>query len=122
MRFRKPHVQGHEPGFRPETEQCEQEGGRSPLWGKVRAAHRIEGELPTAALHHAEAQQDGDRPDVRDQQIEKARATDLRKTMLRGDQKVGRERHCFPRHHERVGIIGQQHQTHAGQEYMVLQA
>ena len=120
MRFWEPDVQRHEPRFCPEAEECEQEGDRGPLRRKMRAAHGIEGELPTAALHHAEAQENCDRPDMCDQQVEKARAADLRKAMLRGDEKVRRERHRFPRHHERVGVIGQQHEAHAGQEHVVL--
>ena len=122
MRLRKPDVQRHEPRLRPEAEEREQESDRGPLRRKMRAAHGIEGKLPTAALHHAEAQQNCDRPDVRDQQVEKARAADLGKAVLRGDQKVGGERHGLPRHHERVGVIGQQHETHAGEEQVVLQA
>ena len=77
MRFRQPHVQRHEPRLRAEAEQREQERDRRPVRREVRRAHRIERELPAAALHHAEAQQDRDRADVRDQQVEKARAADL---------------------------------------------
>ena len=38
VRFRKPHVQGHEPRFGPEAEECEQEGDQRP--GAARAARR----------------------------------------------------------------------------------
>ena len=42
--------------------------------------------------------------------------------MLSGDEEVGRYRHGLPRHHECVGVIGQEHQPHAGQKQVVLQA
>ena len=47
--------------------------------GELRRAHRVEGVVAAAALQHAEAQQDGDRADVRDQQVQEAGAADLRR-------------------------------------------
>ena len=122
MGLGKPHVQGHESRLRPEAKQGEQESDRCPVRREVRTAHRIESELPASALHHPEAEQNGDRPDVRDQQVEKARAADLGKAVLSGHEEVGRQRHGLPRHHECVGVIRQQHETHAGQKQVVLQA
>jgi hypothetical protein len=53
----------------------------------MRRAHRIERELPAAALQDAEAQQDGDRADVGHDQIQEARLADLGDAMLGHDQK-----------------------------------
>lgn len=41
---------------------------------------------------------------------------------LGGHKKIGRQRHGFPRDHERVGIIREQHEAHAAQEQVVVQA
>ena len=89
---------------------------------ELRGAHRVERELPAAALQDAEAQQDRDRAEVRDQQVEEAGAADLRDAVLRRDQEIRRQRHRFPGDHERVGVVGQQHEAHAGEEQVVLQA
>ncbi len=39
--------------------------------------------------------------------------TNLRDAMLRRDEKVRRQRHRLPRHHERVRVVGEQHGAHA---------
>ena len=75
-----------------------------------------------AALHDPETEQQGDRADVRHEQIEEAGAANLGVLVLTGDQEVGRQRHQFPHHHEGIGVVGQQHQEHAGQKQVVLQA
>src|SRR5665213_1381586 len=87
-----------------------------------RIAHRIERKLPTPTLHHPEAQEYRDRPEMRHQQKDKAGTADLRDCVLCGDEKVRRQGHGLPSHHERVGIIRQQYETHAGEEQVVLQA
>ena len=74
------------------------------------------------ALHHAKAEQDRDRPDVRDQQIQITRLADVGNVVVGGDQKIGRQRHRLPRHHEHVCVVGQQHQRHAGKEQVIFQA
>ena len=73
------------------------------------------------ALHHAEAEQNPDRPDVRNQQIQKSRLADVGDMVFGGDQKIRRQRHRLPRHHEHIGIVSQQHQSHAGQEQVIFQ-
>ena len=122
MRFGKPDVQGHEPRLGAKANQREQEGNGRPVRREMCTAHRVEGELPTPTLHDPEAQENRDRPDMRDQQVEEARTADLGDAVLRGHEEVGRQRHGFPRDHERVRIIRQQHETHAGEEQVVLQA
>jgi hypothetical protein len=42
--------------------------------------------------------------------------------VVRGDEEERGQRHALPRHHEGVGVVGQQHQQHAGEEEVVLQA
>ena len=91
---------GTSPAFAPKPNRASKKGDRRPGGLELRAAHGIEGELPAAALHDAEAQQDGNRADVRDEQVEKAGAADFGDAVLRGDQEVGRQRHRLPRHHE----------------------
>ena len=61
MRLGQPHVQGHETRLRPKPDKREQKGRRRPGGREVRRAHRIEGELPAAALQHPEGEQDRDR-------------------------------------------------------------
>ncbi len=91
-------------------------------WARQRArAHRVEREQPGAALQDAEAQQDRDRADVRHQQVQEAGAADLRNAVLGGHQEVRRQGHGLPRDHERVGVVGQQDEPHAGKEEVVLQ-
>ena len=122
MGLGEPHVQGHESRLRPEAKEGEQESDGRPVGREVRTAHGVESELPASALHDPKAEQNGDGPDVRDQQVEKPRAADLGKPVLSGHEEVGRERHGLPRHHERVSVIGQQHEPHAGEKQVVLQA
>jgi len=50
--------------------------GHAPA--SVIRAHRVERVVATAALQHAEAQQDRERAHVRDQQVQEAGAADLR--------------------------------------------
>ena len=90
----------------------------------MRGAHRIEsvGSDAVPSLHHAEAEQDRDRADMRNQQIEITRLADLGNIVIGGDQKIGRQRHRFPRHHEHIGIIRQQHQRHADEEQVIFEA
>jgi hypothetical protein len=63
-----------------------------------------------------------DGADVGDQQVQEAGAADLLVAMVGGDEEEGGQRHALPGHHEGVGVVGQQHQQHAGEEEMVLQA
>ena len=78
--------------------------------------------MPAAALHDAEAEQDGERAHVSDQQVHEPGPPDVGEAMIRGDEKVGAQRHRFPRHHERIGVVGEQHEAHAGEKQVVLQA
>jgi hypothetical protein len=57
MGFRQPNVQRHQPRFCAEAEQGEQERRCRPRGREMGAAHGIEGELPTAPLHHTEGEQ-----------------------------------------------------------------
>ena len=85
-------------------------------------AHVGEGVVAGVGLQHAEAHQDADRADVRHQQVEIAGAPDLGDAVVGRDQEERRQRHRLPHHHEGVGIVGQHHADHAGEEDVVLQA
>ena len=113
---------GTSPALAPKPSSARQKATAAQAGDSCRAAHGVEGELPAPALHHAERQQDADRPEMRDQQVEKAGAADLGDAVLRRDEEVRRQRHRLPRHHEGVSVVGQQHEAHAGEEQVVLQA
>ena len=104
---------------KPNKRECKSE--RGPERRELRRAHGVEG-IVAGAVQHAEAQQDADGADVRDQQVEKAGAPDLGLGVVAGDQEIGGQRHGLPGHHEGVGVVGQQHQRHAGEEHVVVQA
>ena len=88
MRLRQPDVQRKQPCFRAEPEQREKECNARPVPGERHGAHRVERIVAASALQHAEAQQDADRTDVRDQQVEKAGSPDVRQAMLSRDEEV----------------------------------
>ena len=73
-----------------EAEERKQEGDGGPARVELRAAHSIESEPPTAALHDAEAQQDRNCAHVRNEQIKEACAANFRDAMLRRHQEIGR--------------------------------
>jgi hypothetical protein len=75
-----------------------------------------------AARHDAEGQQDADGADVGDQQVEEAGAADFGVLVVGGDEEERRQRHALPGHHEGVGVVGEQHHEHAGEEEVVLEA
>ncbi len=116
VRLGQPDVQRQQAGLGAEAEQRQEEGDAGPRAGQHHRAHRAEGVVAAAALQHAEAQQDGDGADVRDQQVEEAGAPDLGDAVVGGDQEVRRQRHRLPGHHEHVGVVGDQHQRHRGEE------
>ena len=69
---------GTRPAFAPNPNSARRKAIAAQTRLELRAAHGIEGELPTAALQDAEAQQDRNCADVRDEQIKKARAANFR--------------------------------------------
>ena len=117
----QPDVQRQQARLGAEAEEREQKGDRSPRAGKNDRAHRAKGVVAAAALKHAEAQQDGNGADMRDQQVEESRTPDFGKVVIGGHQKVGRERHGLPRKHEDVGVVGDEHQRHGGEEGVILE-
>ena len=110
------------PGLRAEAEQREQERHRGPERRQVLRAHVGEGVVAGVRLQHAEAQQDADRADVRDQQVEVAGAADLGDAVIGDDEEERRQRHRLPHHHEGVGVVGEHDHRHAGEEDVVLEA
>mgnify|MGYP002260291273 CR=1 FL=1 len=49
-------------------------------------------------------------------------APDFFAVVLEGHQEEGRQRHQLPHHHEGVGIVGEDHHRHAGEEEVIEQA
>ena len=62
---------GTSPAFAPKPKRASKKATARPVGSEMRAAHGLKGELPAATLHDPEAEQNGDSPDVRDQQVEK---------------------------------------------------
>ena len=122
MRFGQPDVQGHEPGLGAEAGERQRERDARPPGAELEVAHRLEAVVSGAGLQDAEAQQDGDRAEVRDQEVEVPGAADLGVAVVAGDEEVRRQRHRLPGHHEEVGVVGEEHQRHAGEEEVVAQA
>ena len=68
-----------------------------------------------AALQHAEREQDRDRTEMRDQEIDESGFAVLLAVVVGRHQEIRRERHRFPRHHEEIGIVGEDDDGHAGE-------
>ena len=122
MGLGQPHVERQQPRLGAKAEQGQQERDARPETGKLGLAHGGEGVVPPGSLHGAEAEQDGDRSDVSNQQIEKSGAADFGNAVVSGDEEVGRQRHGLPCHHEHIRVIGQQHPRHGGEKDVILQA
>jgi hypothetical protein len=119
MGLGQPDVQRHQAGLGAEAEEGQEKRGRGPERGHLGIAHVVEGICALAALQDAEAEQQGDRTDVGDQQVEEAGAADVGDLVVGGDQEIGGQGHDFPSDHEGVGIISEQHQRHARQEQVI---
>ena len=122
VRFRQPDVQRQEAGLGAEAEDGEQEGHARPGAGRVEGAHRGEGVIALRPGQHAEGEQDGDRADVRDQQVEVAGAADFGVAVLGDDEEVRGQRHRLPGDHEGVAVVGDEDADHAREEEVVEQA
>ena len=122
VRFGKPDVQRKDSRLGAEAEERQQERAGGPERREVLRAHVGEGVVAGVGLQHAEAEQDRDGADVRDEQVEVAGAPDLGDAVVGRDQEERGERHHLPRDHEGVGVVGEQHQRHAGEEEVVVQA
>src|ERR1035437_8470299 len=122
MSLRQPHMQRYQSCLRAEAQQREDECGARPEMRERCVAHGIEGELPTAALQHAETEQDADRAYMGHQEIQESGAANLGNAVLRGDEEVGAERHRLPRDHEEVRVVGEDDHGHAGEEDVILQS
>jgi hypothetical protein len=105
-----------------ESAERQEERRSRPGAGQGDSAHRAERVVAGAALQHAEAEQDGDRADVRNDEVQEACAAYLRDAVLRRDQEERRQRHRFPGHHEQVRVVRDEHERHRRQECVVLKA
>src|SRR5450631_4723602 len=115
-------MERYEAGFCTKTKERKQKGERRPLRCQMRRTHCIEGQRPTSALQNSEAQKNCERSEMRDKQIQETGAADLGDAMLCRDKEIGGERHHFPREHECIGIVREQHESHACKKHVVLQA
>jgi hypothetical protein len=115
-------MQRNEAGLGTEADQREQERYAGPCGRQRRRAHRVKRELPGATLHHAEREQDRNRAEMRDQEVEESCAADVGDAVLRRDQEIRGECHRLPGHHVCVGVVGDDHERHAGEKGVVLQA
>ena len=122
MRLGQPGVQRDHSRLCAEADECQHERRVRPERAQLGGAQCGEGVVAVAAVQHAEAQQDRDRADVRDQQVEEPRTADRRNAVVGGNQEVRGERHRFPRHHEEIRVVGEDDERHAGEEHVVLQA
>ena len=111
-----------EDGLGTEAEQREQKGAGGGARTQVHRTHRRETPVSALGMQQTEAQQDRKRAAMRHQQVQKTRAADLREAVLGRHQEVGGQRHRLPGHHEGIGIGRQQHDSHAGEKDMELQA
>ena len=57
-----------------------------------------------------------------DQKVKEPGPADLRYAVLAGNEKVRGEGHGLPRDHKRVGIVSEEHEAHAREEHVVLEA
>jgi len=121
VRLRQPRVKREHPRLGAEAEEREQERHGRPRGLQLSGAQRIERVVAAAAVQDAEAKQDRDRSQMRDQQIEESRAADRRQLVVGDDQKIRGQRHRFPGHHEEIGVVGKQDEGHAREEHVVLQ-
>ena len=110
------------PALAPKPKSASRNAHEAQKRRQVLRAHVGERVVAGVGLQHAEAQQDRDRADVRDQQVEVAGALDLGDAVVGGDEEERGERHHLPAHHEGVGVVGEQHHRHRREEDVVLQA
>ena len=73
---------GTRPALAPKPNSASRNAAVGRARAELRGAHRVERVVAAAALQHAEAQQDRDRADVRDQQVQEAGAADLRDAVV----------------------------------------
>ena len=119
VRLGQPGVQRQQARLGAEAGEREQKGRRQQAAAARHLAHRGKGVGAAAALQRAEAQQNRSGAEVGEQQVEVARTPHLGQAVVAGDEEVGGERHRFPGHHEEVGVVGEHHQRHAGEEQVV---
>jgi hypothetical protein len=108
------------PALAPKPNKASRKAKRRPERRQFLGAHVGKGVVAGIRLKNAEAQQDADGADMRDQQIEVAGTLDLDDAMIGGNEKERRQGHRLPHHHERVGVVGEHHQRHAGEKSVVL--
>ena len=86
MRFGKPDVQWDDARLRAESRKGEEKGRRPPGRRLLQVPHVLEGVVAGSSLQHPEAKQDRDGAQVRDQQVEVARAPDFGVAVIGDDE------------------------------------
>ena len=90
MRLGQPDMQGQNAGLGAKAEQTQEERRRCPEGRQRRLglhAHIGKGVVAGIGLQHAETQQDGNRANMRDQDVEESGAADFRDAMIGRHQK-----------------------------------
>ncbi len=114
----QPDMQRHDPGFRPETDQCgEKDQGPHPFWqGLLRMTKGFKRERPGRLKQDQIGQDHKGGAHVRHDQVEEAGVADVRLLVLRDDQEVGDQRHQLPGNEEEESVVGDDHERHGEQE------
>jgi hypothetical protein len=80
------------------------------------AADVGKGIAAVGARQQSEGEQERERAEARHDQIDVSRADVIAGAMMRHDQRPRRQRHEFPRHQKREGVVGEHHDAHAGEK------
>ena len=116
MRERQPDVQRHQAGLGAGADQRQDENGRRRCLGRVRGADVGKGVAAIGTRQQPEREQQRERAEARHDQVDIAGADIVGDLMMRHDQRPGRQRHEFPCHQEREGVVGEHDDAHAGEK------
>ena len=109
-------MQRHDAGLGAGSDQREDERQRAERRRRMRGAHLRESVEAVRAGQEAEGEQQRERAEARHHQIDVAGAHVFRDARVRHHQRPGGERHELPGEQERVSVIGEYDQRHAGEE------
>ena len=116
MGERQPDMQRHDAGLRSGAEQDERQHQRAKPRRKLLGANRGEGISAVRAGKDAEGEKQRQRPGARHDDIDVAGAEIVGVAVVRHDQRPRGERHELPTEEEDEGVVGEQHEVHAGEE------
>ena len=113
---RQPHVQRHDPSFRAGADQRQQEREAGHAGRRAGRAHRVKGVAAGGAREQGEGQQQRERAETRHHDIDVAGARVVVLAMVGHHQRPRGDRHELPRQEKAVGVVGDEHEIHAGKE------